>query len=341
MLSAEIAVRHRWDELMANVASLIPAGSASVQVDGEGQQPAAVAGRLAATLNASGRPCFLPPAAGHRIVLADGAGQERGRRRDVVIWLRAAGHGMRGGEAEADIVIDLHDPDWPVIRRVAAPLAGSRQWYIAETRAFFAPRAATWDTKFGDDLAAYAAAIAEAGLPRGGVALDIGCGTGRALPALREAVGPHGTVIAADLTPEMLRQACLHGRAENAALVLADARHLPLADASVDAIFAAGLITHLPDPEEGLRQLARVTRPGGLLILFHPSGRAALAARHGRTLTPDEPLAATPLERLTRATGWSLTTYDDAAERFLAIATRLSTAQEFLKAEEDETSLRR
>jgi ubiquinone/menaquinone biosynthesis C-methylase UbiE len=120
----------------------------------------------------------------------------------------------------------------------------------------------------------------------------------------------------------MLRQACLHGRAADAALVLADARHLPLADASVDAIFAAGLITHLPDPEDGLRQLARVTRPGGLLILFHPSGRAALAARHGRTLTPDEPLAAAPLERITRATGWSLTTYDDAAERFLAIATR-------------------
>jgi ubiquinone/menaquinone biosynthesis C-methylase UbiE len=326
MLSAEIAAsRHRWDELMANVTSLIPAGTASVLVDGESEQPAVVAGRLAATLNASGRPCFRLLGTGHRIVLADEADREPGRRCDVVIWLRATGHGMRSGEAEADIVIDLHDLDWPVIRRVAAPLADSRQWYIAETRAFFAPRAATWDTRFGDDMAAYAAAIAQAGLPRGGVVLDIGCGTGRALPALREAVGPHGTVIAADLTPEMLRQACLHGRAEDAALVLADARHLPLADASVDAIFAAGLITHLPDPEDGLRQLARATRPDGLLILFHPSGRAALAARHGRTLSPDEPLAAAPLERITRATGWSLTAYDDAAERFLAIATRLSS----------------
>jgi SAM-dependent methyltransferase len=334
--------RRRWDELLANVASLIPAGPARVLLDGEGEQPAIIAGRLAAALNASGRPCFRLPAAGDgegegestsclpagTVVVADGSHREHsgehGRRWDVVIWLRADLHGggHRNGAAGADIVVDLHDPDWPVIRRVADRLAGRRQWYVSETRAFFAPRAATWDTKFGDDLPAYAAAVAEAGLPRGGAVLDIGCGTGRALPALREAVGPHGTVIAADLTPEMLRQACLQGHSAHAALIVADARQLPLAAASVDAVFAAGLIMHLPDPEDGLRQLARVTRPGGLLVLFHPSGRAALAARHGRTLSPGEPLAAGPLDRDTAAAGWRLTSYDDAADRFLAIATR-------------------
>jgi SAM-dependent methyltransferase len=242
----------------------------------------------------------------------------------VVIWLRTdpAGHHHPGGEAGVGIVIDLHDPAWPVIRHVTAPLAGRGRWYVTETRAFFSPRAATWDTKFGDDLPAYAAAIAQARIPEDGVVIDVGCGTGRALPALRQAVGPHGTVIGVDLTPEMLRRARTPGCAAHAALILADARHLPFASASADAVFAAGLIMHLPDADAGLRELARITRPGGLLILFHPSGRAALAARHGRRLEPDEPLAAAPLQRSTRNAGWRLTTYDDAECRFLAIAAR-------------------
>jgi len=194
--------------------------------------------------------------------------------------------------------------------------------YLARTRAFFASRAATWDTKFGDDLPAYTAAIAEAAIPRGGVVIDVGCGTGRALPALRTAVGPDGSVIALDLTPEMLEMARPAGQAASATLVLADARSLPFADAAADAIFAAGLVHHLPDPQAGLRELARVARPGGLLVLFHPSGRAALAARHGRVLSPDEPLEEGPLRRLTAAAGWALTAYDDAPSRFFAVATR-------------------
>ena len=211
------------------------------------------------------------------MVLADGPGWRTARGWDVVIWLRtdpaSPGHRL-GGEAGASIVIDLNDPAWPVIRRVAAPLAGHGLWYISETRAFFSARAATWDTKFGDDLPAYTAAIAQARIPQHGVVIDVGCGTGRALPALRQAVGPHGTLIAVDLTPEMLRHARTKGRTAHAALILADARHLPFASASADAVFAAGLVMHLPDTEAGLRQLARITRPGGLLILFHPSGRA-------------------------------------------------------------------
>ena len=194
--------------------------------------------------------------------------------------------------------------------------------YIAETRAFFGCRAATWDTKFGDDLPAYRAAVAEAGIRRGGVAIDVGCGTGRALPPLREAVGPEGAVIAVDLTPEMLAAARPKSVTAKAALILGDARALPFADASADAIFAAGLVHHLPDSGAGLRELARIPRPGGLLVLFHPSGRAALAARHGRVLSPDELLEEGVLRRCTAAAGWQLTAYDDAPQRFFARAER-------------------
>ncbi|MCW2936663.1 MAG: SAM-dependent methyltransferase [Actinomycetia bacterium] len=195
--------------------------------------------------------------------------------------------------------------------------------YIERTREFFGARAATWDTKFGHDMPVYAAAIAEAGLRRGGVAVDAGCGTGRALPALRDAVGPDGTVIVLELTPQMLAQARSKGWAKSAdLLVLADARALPFATASVDAVFAAGLVNHLPDPHAGFAELARVTRPGGILVLFHPVGRTTLAARHGRAISPDEILSPAPLRTATTAAGWDLAAYDDAPDRFLALAIR-------------------
>src|SRR4029453_1662458 len=103
------------------------------------------------------------------------------------------------------------------------------------------------------------------------VVIDLGGGTGRALPALGDAVGPSGRVIGLDLTPQMLDTARVSGRANGALLLLGDACPLPLRDASVDAIFAAGLLMHLPDMAAGLRELARVTVPGGRLIIFHPS----------------------------------------------------------------------
>ncbi|MBL7515136.1 class I SAM-dependent methyltransferase [Frankia sp. CNm7] len=160
------------------------------------------------------------------------------------------------------------------------------------------------------------------GLRAGAVALDAGCGTGRALPALRDAVGPAGRVIGLDLTPLMLRAAREAGRAVGVTLLVADARHLSVANGAVDAVFAAGLVHHLPDMAAGLAELARISRPGGRLAIFHPSGRAALAARHGRALRPDEPLAAGRLGPMLAASGWHLDSYDDAAHRFLALATR-------------------
>ena len=216
---------------------------------------------------------------------------------------------------------DLRDPCWPIIRHSDERIAPPHRT-VRESQAFFAVRAAGWDAKFGDDLPAYAAAVAHARIATDSTALDLGCGTGRALPALREAVGPGGLVIGLDVTPQMLHAVRTADRARGAALVLADAHCLPLADSVIDTVFAAGLLTHLADIHLGLAEIARVTRPAGQLVLFHPTGRAALAARHGRTLRPDEPLAEDRLAGHLAAAGWSLDYYDDPPHRFLALATR-------------------
>ena len=191
-----------------------------------------------------------------------------------------------------------------------------------EHSAFFGPRAEGWDERFADDGAAFDAAVVALGLCPGQVALDAGCGTGRAIAPLRSAVGPAGEVLAVDVTAEMLAVAARKCGARCAGLLLADAVQLPFATASFDAVLAAGLLPHLADPVAGLSELARVTRPGGRLGVFHPVGRAALAIRHQRTLSDDDLLHPPNLTVAFDASGWELEHIDDADNRYLAVGTR-------------------
>ena len=194
--------------------------------------------------------------------------------------------------------------------------------HVAITRAFFGPRAETWDTRFPDDGPSYARAVSDAAPRSGGAVLDLGCGTGRAFDALRAAVGASGTVVGLDLTPEMLDAATAAASRAATPLVLGDARRLPFPDGAFGAVFAAGLVPHLPDPMIGLAEIARVVRPGGRLTLFHPIGRAALAARHERALRDDEPLDPRVLPALLSAAGWTSLRIDDNSDRYLAVAER-------------------
>jgi len=150
--------------------------------------------------------------------------------------------------------------------------------------------------------------------------LDAGCGTGRALPPLRAAVGPSGRVIGIDLTEEMIAEAARRGRGDQGLLLIGDVARLPLATASLDGVLAAGLLTHLDDPADGLAELARVTRPGGRLALFHPVGREALARRQGRVLTPEDVRAEPNIRAALSAAGWRCESVDDGPDRYLVLA---------------------
>ncbi|MFE9604276.1 methyltransferase domain-containing protein [Streptomyces hokutonensis] len=209
-----------------------------------------------------------------------------------------------------------------VFKRFAAFVAARAEQTAA--RAFFTRRAATWEERFADDGPRYAAAVDRMELRLGARVLDLGCGTGRALPALRAHVGDAGLVLGIDLTPAMLAAALREGRDNDGQLLLADACRLPLPTAALDAVFSAGLINHVPDPATALREWARVTAPDGTLLLYHPSGRAERAARHGRPLDPDDPLAEHRLRPALRTAGWELSRYEDAPHHFLARASRVA-----------------
>ena len=198
----------------------------------------------------------------------------------------------------------------------------ANQQRIARTRAFFGPRAANWEERFPDDGPRFQQAVAELAPLFGGLVLDAGCGTGRALPFLREAVGPSGVVVAFDLTPEMLYEARRRHPAALPAFVLGDVVRLPFLSGTFDAVIASGLVSHLPDAQAGLQELARVCGRGARLALFHPVGRFALARRHGHELTPDDVRSEPNMRVLLDRAGWDCISVDDAPDRYLALAAR-------------------
>lgn len=97
-----------------------------------------------------------------------------------------------------------------------------------------------------------------------GRALDAACGTGRHAAYLAS-LGHD--VVAADTTLEMLRSAPVPNRARS------DVRALPLASATLDAAVSSLALTHLDDLIPPVAEMARVVKPGGVVVLsdIHPS----------------------------------------------------------------------
>ena len=126
-----------------------------------------------------------------------------------------------------------------------------------------------------------------AGLPRGGRVLDLACGTCDLTLDLLH-VRPDARVVGADLSRAMLalaatkvpaalahqggpataRGASASGAAPVVPLVNAPAEALPFADASFDAAMIAFGIRNVPDYRAGLRELRRVLKPGGRLVVL-------------------------------------------------------------------------
>jgi malonyl-CoA O-methyltransferase len=95
--------------------------------------------------------------------------------------------------------------------------------------------------------------------------LDIGCGPGRASAALRKRFAS-AQVIALDVALPMLRQVRTGWR-RPLARVCADARALPLADASIDVLFSSLCVQWIDDLPALFAEFRRVLRPGGYLAL--------------------------------------------------------------------------
>jgi demethylmenaquinone methyltransferase/2-methoxy-6-polyprenyl-1,4-benzoquinol methylase len=111
-------------------------------------------------------------------------------------------------------------------------------------------------------------------LAPGGAALDVCCGTGDLALELAGRVGPEGTVVGCDFSERMLdlaRAKASRRGAANVRFEWADALDLPYPDDSFDAATVGFGARNLADLDRGLRELARVVRPGGRLVILEIS----------------------------------------------------------------------
>jgi ubiquinone/menaquinone biosynthesis C-methylase UbiE len=106
--------------------------------------------------------------------------------------------------------------------------------------------------------------------------LDVGCGTGTAEVNLSRLRLSQVELVAVDLATERVREALAATRSHNmrAEFASADACALPFGDATFDSSFCVAVLQHISDVGGAVRELARVTRPGGRIVAVEPDNSA-------------------------------------------------------------------
>jgi len=109
--------------------------------------------------------------------------------------------------------------------------------------------------------------LLRAGIQRGMRVADLGCGIGMVTRLLAELVGPTGEVTGVDLSAPQL---------EHARVSLCDLKHVKFVEASAtetkleresfDLVFSRFLLIHLREPQDALREMYELLKPGGIFV---------------------------------------------------------------------------
>src|SRR5207253_1254776 len=137
-----------------------------------------------------------------------------------------------------------------------------------------------------------------AGIGAGHRVLDVGCGVGFDASILAELVAPGGHVVGVDQSAAMVERAAARLAASGLPVEFrtGDAHALPFGDGTFDAAWTERVLVHVADPALVVREMIRVVRPGGTVVIaeadYHayvidsldPAVAQQVVARHARGL---------------------------------------------------------
>ena len=193
---------------------------------------------------------------------------------------------------------------------------------------YFDQLACHWDREVGlAGLECLSHIVRELDVGPGSRVLDVGCGTGVLLPFLVEAVGAGGGITALDFSRNMLLEARAKRFQPVVNLVQADVTDLPLVDGFAHVVMCNSAFPHFGDKAGALKEMARVLRDNGRLVICHTASRDRINQFHqsiggavGADLLPDED----ELAKLTKHAGLKIRYLEDGPTRYLAIAGKAS-----------------
>ena len=153
---------------------------------------------------------------------------------------------------------------------------GSKTWQPEYLRQHATEQAKYLDKVAASDIVRHVAerAMELLALAAGAKVLELGCGSGVFLPRLAKAVGAEGRVVGVDHSPDLIAQArakvAAEGLGDRVDLQVGDAYALPFADGYFDAAHCERVLMHLERPNAALAELARVVKPGGVVVAAEP-----------------------------------------------------------------------
>jgi len=149
---------------------------------------------------------------------------------------------------------------------------GIRRLFDRDATSYYEAKYSGADPRQAYSFAARLALVAEMLGPHPGGVLDVGCGPG---VMIEPVVARGGRLTGIDLSAEMVGRARDRARALRAEgrcrFIVGSAEGLPFEDAAFDAVTAMGVLEYVPDDARALREMARVVRPGGAVIVTVPN----------------------------------------------------------------------